>query len=115
MLATDVDFSLLPEVVAEVQEHMPGLERDLHRLVQTPDSSDLLASAFRHMHTIKGDFGYCRATPIIEFIHNLEGVLQSLRERKFQCSALIAEALVQSMDQVLLMMETLVQTQQFDD
>ncbi len=114
MHAIDVDFSLLPEVVAEVQEHMPELERDLHRLVQTPDSTDLLASAFRHMHTIKGDFGYCRATPIIEFIHHLESVLQSLRDHTFQCSALVAEALVQSMDQVLLMMETLMQTKQFD-
>ncbi len=114
MRTADVDFSLLPEVIAEVQEHMPELERDLHRLVQTPDSADLLGSAFRHMHTIKGDFGYCRATPIIEFIHHLEGVLQSLRNRTFQCSALVAEALVQSMDQVQLMMETLEQTRQFD-
>lgn len=114
MHAADVDFSLLPEVMAEVQEHLPELERDLHHLVQTPDSSELLASAFRHMHTIKGDFSYCRAAPIIEFIHHLEGVLQSMRNRVFQCSALVAEALIQSMDQVSSMMETLAQTRQFD-
>lgn len=114
MHAADVDFLLLPEVMAEVQEHLPELERDLHHLVQTPDSAELLASAFRHMHTIKGDFGYCRATPIIEFIHHLEGVLQSMRNRVFQCSALVAEALIQSMDQVSTMMESLAQTRQFD-
>ncbi|MDR3411966.1 MAG: Hpt domain-containing protein [Formivibrio sp.] len=114
MHAADVDFSLLPEAIAEVQEHLPELERDLHRLVQSPDSGDLLASAFRHMHTIKGDFGYCRATPIIDFIHQLESVLQTMRDRSFQCSPLIAEALIQSMDQVQIMMETLAQTRQFD-
>lgn len=114
MNIADVDFDLLPEVIGEVQEHLPALERDLHHLVQNPISNDLLSSAFRHMHTIKGDFGYCRATPIMDFVHHLEGVLQSLRSRTYQCSALIAEALIQSMDHVQSMMEVLVQTKQFD-
>ena len=115
MYAENVDFSILPEVLIEVQEHLGELERDLHHLVQEPGATDLLSSAFRHMHTIKGDFGYCHAVPISEFVHQLEGVLQSLRERKFQCSALVAEALVQSMDQVQSMMETLVHSKRFDD
>lgn len=115
MLAEEVDFSILPEVIIEVQEHLGELERDLHRLVQEPTSIDLLSSAFRHMHTIKGDFGYCHAAPIADFVHHLEGVLQSMRERKFQCSALIAEALVQSMDQVQSMLETLARSKHFDN
>lgn len=115
MYAEEVDFSILTEVLIEVQEHLGELERDLHRLVQEPSSTDLLSSAFRHMHTIKGDFGYCHAAPIVEFVHHMEGVLQSLRERKFQCSALVAEALVQSMDQVQSMMETLSRSKRFDN
>lgn len=114
MTIADVDFDLLPEVFSEVYEHLPQLERDLHQLVQNPTSADLLSSTFRHMHTIKGDFGYCRATPIMEFVHLLESVLQSLRDHAFQCSALVAEALVQSMDQVQTMMEVLEQSKQFD-
>ncbi|SFN21967.1 Hpt domain-containing protein [Formivibrio citricus] len=114
MYAEEVDFSILPEVLVEVQEHLNELERDLHRLVQDPVSNDLLSSAFRHMHTIKGDFSYCHAAPIADFVHQLEGVLQSLRERKFQCSALVAEALVQSMDQVQSMMDTLARSKRFD-
>ena len=114
MRIADVDFSLLPDAITEVREHLQELEYDLHRLVQSPDSNDLLSSAFRHMHTIKGDFGYCNAMPIVEFIHHLEGVMQSLRSHQFACSALVAEAIVQSMDQVQNMMETLLQTRQFD-
>lgn len=114
MAIADMDFELLPEVFTEVQEHLPALEFDLHHLVQNPGSDDLLSSAFRHMHTIKGDFSYCRATPIVDFVHLLEGVMQSLRGRKFQCSALVAEALIQSMDQVQAMMDVLHQTRQFD-
>lgn len=114
MSATEVDFAMLPEVMTEVREHLSELERDLHKLVQTPTNNDLLSSAFRHMHTIKGDFGYCHAEPIMHFVHQLEGVLQALRERRFQCSALIAEALIQSMDQIQDMMETLASTRDYD-
>lgn len=114
MSTADVDFSLLPDVLTEVQEHMPGLEKDLHRLVETPDAPDLLASAFRRVHTIKGDFGYARATPIMDFVHHLEGVLQSLRDGRFLCSPFVAEAILQSMDQVPPMLDHLLRTQQFD-
>ena len=113
MNAESVDFDLLPEVMIEVQDHLPELERDLHQLVQTPDSLELLASAFRHMHTIKGDFGYCHATPIMDYVHHLEGVMQSLRSRLYQCSALVAEALLQSMDLIHGMMQELLQSRQF--
>lgn len=114
MSSVEVDFAMLPEVMTEVREHLSELEHDLHKLVQTPSSNDLLSSSFRHMHTIKGDFSYCHAEPIMQFVHQLEGVLQSLRERRFQCSALIAEALIQGMDQIQDMMETLAATHQYD-
>ncbi|MFC4161397.1 Hpt domain-containing protein [Chitinimonas lacunae] len=115
MNAVEVDFSLLPDVVTEVQEHLPQLERDLHQLVHTPDSAELLGSAFRHMHTIKGDFGYCGATPLLEFVHRLESVLQAMRDGRFLCSALVAEALLQSMDLVQSIMLNLAQDETFSE
>lgn len=115
MNAAEVDFSLLPDVVSEVQDHMPDLESDLHQLVLTPDSTELLASAFRHMHTIKGDFGYCGATPLLEFVHQLESVMQSMRDGRFPCSALVAEALLQSMELVQSLMMTLFQEERYGD
>lgn len=115
MDAADVDFELLSESVAEVQEHLDELERDLHQLAQYPDSIDRLASAFRHMHSIKGDFAYCHATPIAEYVHALESVLQSMRSRQFQCSPLVCEALLQGMDQIHGMHQALLQTRQYDD
>ncbi len=111
----DIDFEMLPEVLDEVREHLPSLEQDLHHLVQTPGDADLLASAFRHMHTIKGDFSYCRATHVVDFVHQLEGVMQSLRARTFDCSAQVAEALLQSIDQLTDMMQDLVECRPFDE
>lgn len=113
MEGNNVDFDLLPDVIIEVEEHLPALERDLHQLVATPDSGELLDSAFRHMHTIKGDFGYCHATPIMEYVHQLENVMQSLRGRQIACSTLVAEALLQSLDLIHDMMETLLATRAF--
>lgn len=109
-----IDFELLPDVIDEVKDHLPLLEHDLHRLVLSPSNAELLASAFRHMHTIKGDFAYCRATRTMEFVHQLEGILQSLRAHAFNCSALVAEALLQSLDQVADMMQGLVQGREFE-
>lgn len=111
----DVDFELLPDAIDEVREHLPLLEHDLHQLVRMPGAVDLVASAFRHMHTIKGDFAYCRANRIAEFVHRLEDVLQCLRARTFECSALVAEALLQSMDQVGEMMQALADRRGFDE
>lgn len=114
MQEADVDFSLLPDAITEVQEHLPQLEADLHRLVQQPQAGELLASAFRHVHTIKGDFGYCRVTPMVELVHKIEGVMQSLRDGRFLCSALVAEAVLQSLDQVQPMLEHLQRHHRFD-
>lgn len=115
MNAAEVDFELLAEALPEVQEHLEELEHDLQQLLQFPDSIDRLASAFRHMHSIKGDFAYCHATPIVEFVHALEGALQSMRSRSFQSSPLVCEALLQSIDQIHGMQQTLLQTRQYDD
>lgn len=110
-----VDFELVQEVMTELQDRLPMLEDDLHQLVRFRESPELVASAFRHIHSIKSDFSYCQAQPIADFVHLLENVLQSLRERRFLCSPLIAEAILQSLDRVRDMALTLQQTRQFDD
>ncbi len=113
MSVNEVDFDLLADAVPEIHEHLEELERDLHVLVQTPESIDRLASAFRHMHSIKGDFAYCHAEPIAHYVHALENVLQAMRNRAFQCSALVAEALLQGMDQIHGMLDILLQQHDF--
>lgn len=100
MDSPQVDFELLRDVMTELHDRLPLLEDDMHQLVRFKESPELVASAFRHVHTIKSDFSYCGATPIADFVHRLENVLQSLRERRFFCSALVAEAVLQSLDRL---------------
>jgi chemotaxis protein histidine kinase CheA len=95
MTTNPINFDLLPDALAESEDRVSDLEFDLHRLVAAPTDTALIASAFRQMHTIKSDFAYCNIAPITDHFHALEGVLQSLRERRFQCSALVAEAVLQ--------------------
>ncbi|GAB3265598.1 HD-GYP domain-containing protein [Chitinimonas naiadis] len=115
MESEQVNFELLQEVMIELQDRLPLLEDDMHQLERFRESPELIASAFRHVHTIKSDFAYCGATPIADFLHRLEDVLQSLRERRFLNSALIAEAVLQSLDRVRDMAMTLRSTRRFDE
>jgi len=115
MDSTQVDFELLQEVMVDLQDRLPLLEDDLHQLERFRESPELVASAFRHVHTIKSDFAYCGAAPIADFLHRLENVLQCLRERRYLNSALIAEAVLQSLDRVRDMAMTLRNTRRFDE
>lgn len=115
MDVSQVDFDLLKEVVVELQDRLPLLEDDIQLLVRFRESPDLIAGAFRHMHTIKSDFTYCGAKPIADFVHHLESVLQSLREKRFLCTPLVAEAVLQSMDRLRDMALVLRRTHRFDD
>lgn len=114
MESTQVDFELLQDVMTELNDRLPLLEDDMHQLVRFKESAELVASAFRHVHTIKSDFSYCGAAPIADFVHRLENVLQSLRERRYYCSALVAEAVLQSLDRVRDMATTLSETQKLE-
>ncbi|WP_269532016.1 HD domain-containing phosphohydrolase [Chitinimonas sp. BJYL2] len=115
MNVAEVDFELLPDVMTEISDHLPALETDMQELVRYPDSVDLVSSAFRHVHTIKGDFVYCKATPIAELVNLVENVLQALREHRYACSPFVCEAVLQSMDRVREMARVLNTTRRFDE
>lgn len=115
MDSSQVNFELLQDVMTELGDRLPLLEDDMHQLVRFRENPDLVASAFRHVHSIKGDFAYCGAEPIADFVHRLENVLQALRERRILCTPLIAEAVLQSLDRVRDMALTLQRTHHFDD
>ncbi|MBV1774363.1 Hpt domain-containing protein [Burkholderiaceae bacterium DAT-1] len=100
MQAIELDQSLIQDVLDEFDEHLAGLANDLHALVQSPLAADSVASAFRRIHTIKGDFGFCRAHPYEHFVHTLENTLQRIRSKELICSAVIAEAILQSLEEI---------------
>ncbi|WP_108650134.1 Hpt domain-containing protein [Dongshaea marina] len=69
------------EVFAEETEQMLcEMEAALLALEDSPQDSEQLNRAFRTMHTIKGAAGLFGFDPIVNFAHQLEGELSSLRD-----------------------------------
>lgn len=67
---------IFEEFVVEAKEHLDNLEQILLELEKDPENSDLINSAFRSMHTIKGGAGFLGLSAIVETAHKAEDVLR---------------------------------------
>lgn len=56
------------------------VEKDLLDLEISPDNMELIESAFRAMHTLKGNSGMYGFMHVSDFTHNLESLYQSVRD-----------------------------------
>ncbi|HEY4789446.1 MAG TPA: chemotaxis protein CheA [Bacteroidales bacterium] len=84
--------------IEEANGLLDRLEKDLLDLENKPASKELIESAFRAMHTIKGVSGMYGFDFICEFTHHMESVYQSIREDKLQFNKEIFDITFQSVD-----------------
>jgi two-component system chemotaxis sensor kinase CheA len=84
--------------VEEAQGLLDHLERDLLELEKVPTSKELIESAFRAMHTLKGVSGMYGFDFIGELTHQMESIWQSIRDNKTAYSRNIFEITFQSLD-----------------
>ncbi|WP_374338939.1 HD domain-containing phosphohydrolase [Leeia sp.] len=94
------NFALLPEVIDLMAEAVEHIERDLNLLVHDPGHLELLRDVFREVHSIKGNFAMCQSQTLTQFGHAIENVLAAMKEQHFSCTALVAEALLLSLDRL---------------
>ena len=66
----------------EAQDLLAGFELTMLDLEKSPTDLELLNSAFRNMHTIKGSGAMCGYLDLSEFVHELENMLDQAREGK---------------------------------
>ena len=76
------------------------LEKDLLELEKTPDEKELLESAFRAMHTLKGVSGMYGFDYISEFTHILENIYQSLRDKTTRFNKNISDLSFEAIDHI---------------
>lgn len=76
------------------------LEKDLLDLENRPADKELIESAFRAMHTIKGASSMFGFDFICEFTHHMESMYQLIREEKLQFSNEISDITFQSIDHI---------------
>ncbi len=76
------------------------LEKDLLDLENSPEDKDLIESAFRAMHTIKGVSGMYGFDYVSEFTHNLESLYQAIRDKVMRFDKKIFDITFLSVDHI---------------
>ncbi|WP_034643405.1 chemotaxis protein CheA [Desulfovibrio inopinatus] len=101
------DFELVDEVfIAEAHEHLADLEDALLELENDPLNKDLVARAFRAMHTLKGSgamFGY---TELSRFAHDAETAFDLVRKGRLDVDSHLLTLFLTVKDHILQLLTT---------
>ncbi len=91
---------IFEEFLVEARENLEKLETDLLELEKDPTNQDILNSAFRVMHTIKGGAGFLGLDAIVETAHKAEDILGKLRNGEIAFSDAINDLLLKAQDKI---------------
>ena len=86
--------------IEEANGLLDRLEKDHLELENKPANKELIESAFRAMHTIKGVSGMYGFDFISEFTHHMESIYQSIREEKLKFNKEICDITFHSIDHI---------------
>lgn len=89
---------IFEEFVIEAREHLDSLEHIILELEKDPKNSELINSAFRSMHTIKGGAGFLGLSAVVEIAHRAEDVLGKLRSGELVFNRDIGDAILMAVD-----------------
>lgn len=96
------DDELLQEFVVESAEHLADVEGQLLEIEgQGEDLNiDLVNTVFRAVHSVKGAAGFLGLSTINELAHNLENVLNQVRNQELVPTHQVVDALLRSADKL---------------
>lgn len=91
-----------PELVAnflpEAQEHLEGIETHLVFLEQHPDDLEAINAIFRPFHTLKGVAGFFNLTQMQELSHEVEWLLDRVRDGQVVVSVELVSLVLEAVD-----------------
>jgi two-component system chemotaxis sensor kinase CheA len=91
---------IVQEFLVESTENLDQLDRDLLALEVDPESTEILGSAFRTIHTIKGTSGFLAFNRLEQLTHTGESLLSRLRDGVQTMNTSTADALLLMVDTV---------------
>ena len=95
----DIDMAaILPVFLAEAEENLAQMEDALLALEASPGDAEALNTVFRAAHTLKGNAANLGLAPVAEFAHEVEDVLDRLREGAIVLTAPLAGLLLRAVD-----------------
>jgi two-component system chemotaxis sensor kinase CheA len=95
--------------IEESKEHLQALNDNLLNLEQNPNDVAIVHNIFRSAHTLKGMSATMGFEDIASLTHQMENVLDLLRNLKLQMDSVIFDCLFKSTDALEAMVEDIVQ------
>jgi len=89
---------LLREFVQEAQEHLQHIELDALTLESNPADADAINSLFRSFHTLKGGSGFLNLPAMNHLAHELETLLDLIRQGKLRAQGGITDLILSGRD-----------------
>lgn len=89
---------LLGEFHAEAIDHLAQIEAALLQLEQNPNDPEAISSIFRSFHTIKGVSGFLQLTPMHTLTHEVETLLDLVRNGKQALNSTIITEMLRARD-----------------
>ncbi len=84
----------------EVTELVARLEQNLLALDGAPEDRGLIEEIFRDAHTIKGSAGVAGFAALSGFVHDMESVLDGIRQGRLRANARVVSLLLEGVDHV---------------
>ena len=97
----------LLEFIEDLEDQVPGIERDIAALRKDPGDRALIARLFRSLHTIKGDAAICKVDVGVLICHPMESLLSRCRDGDILFSNLIAETILLALDRLELSVDAI--------
>jgi chemotaxis protein histidine kinase CheA len=98
---------ILSEFIVESTEALDQLDVELIELERNPDSTPLLSSIFRRIHTVKGTCGFLGFSKLEAVTHSGESLLSQLRDGHLVVTPEITTELLALTDAVREMIDTI--------
>ena len=94
-----MDMSQYLEIfIEETKEHLQSLNQCLLQMEKDPEDALMLNEIFRVSHTLKGMSGTMGFTRMARLTHDMEDVLQSLRNNEIKASPKLIDLLFKCLD-----------------
>ncbi len=94
--APELDEGLAEQFFVEIHDILKELNEDVFQLEKEPESITRVNTIFRHFHSIKGNFMMTGFTSVGAFVHEVESVLDQIREKTIDVSQEIIDLLLDS-------------------
>ena len=90
----DLDDSVAEEFFIEIHDILNELNEDIFQLEKDPDNARRINTIFRHFHSIKGNFIMTGFTNVGAFVHEVETVLDRVREKELSVTQELIDLLL---------------------